>query len=244
MKPFRYHQPTEIHFGNGRVAEAGRLVSRYGRRCLIVSTGTASALEPLYRSIQEGLESSGVACAQYDGVIPNPTTTCVSQGAELARDFQADVVLGVGGGSSMDTAKAIAVEATHPGTCWDYLYFRPEQPDERTLPVVAISTTSGTGSQVTQVAVVTNTEEKTKSALYHDNLYPRACIVDPDLMVTLPEHITASTGFDIFCHAFESLLHPNSSAYTDLLAGEALRLVAANLPAALEDPQNREARGH
>ena len=72
----------------------------------------------------------------------------------------------------MDTAKAIAVEATHPGTCWDYLFFRPEQPDERTLPVVAISTTSGTGSQVTQVAVVTNPIEKTKSALYHNRLYP------------------------------------------------------------------------
>ncbi len=242
MNPFRYYQPTDIHFGSGRVVEAGHIVSKYGKRCLIVSTGTSGDLEPLYLSIQDNLESSRVAWAQYDGVTPNPTTACVSQGAELARDFRADVVLGVGGGSSMDTAKAIAVEATHPGTCWDYLYFRSEQPDWRTLPVVAISTTSGTGSQVTQVAVVTNPEERTKSALYHENLYPRACIVDPNLMVTLPEHITASTGFDVFCHAFESLLHPSASVYTDLLAQEALRLVAANLPAILEDAQNREAR--
>jgi alcohol dehydrogenase class IV len=242
MKPFSYYQPTEIHFGSGRAAEAGQLVSRYGSRCLIISTRAAGDLEPLYRSIQESLESSGIAWAHYDGVIPNPTTDCVSQGARLVREFQADVVLGVGGGSSMDTAKAIAVESTHPGTCWDYLYFRPQQPGEATLPVVAISTTSGTGSQVTQVAVVTNSAEKTKSALYHDFLYPRACIVDPDLMLTLPEHVTASTGFDIFCHAFESTLHPSASAYTDILAQEALRLVAANLPVVLENGQNLEAR--
>jgi len=132
------------------------LVSRFGRRCLIVSTGNTGVFEPLYHSILESLEANGVVHTHFDGVIANPTTDCVSQGARLAREFQADVVLGVGGGSSMDTAKAIAVEATHPGTCWDYLFFRPEQPDERTLPVVAISTTSGTGSQVTQVAVVTN----------------------------------------------------------------------------------------
>jgi alcohol dehydrogenase class IV len=242
MKPFSYFQPTEIYFGCGRLAETGSLISRFGRRCLIVSTGMAGAREPLYRMIQGSLETSGVAWAHFDGVIPNPTIHCVSQGAKLAREFRADVILGVGGGSSMDTAKAIAVEATHPGTCWDYLFFRPEQPGEQTLPVIAISTTSGTGSQVTQVAVVTNPEEKTKSALYHSRLYPRACIVDPDLMITLPEHITASTGFDVFCHAFESTLHPSASTHTNLLAEEALRLVVSNLPVVLKEAGNREAR--
>jgi alcohol dehydrogenase class IV len=242
MKPFRYHQPTQIHFGSGKMAEAGSLVASYGKRCLIVSAPENGAFTSLYRAVQDSLTSSGVACAQYDEVIPNPTTECVCRGAKLARQLRADVVLGVGGGSSMDTAKAIAVEATHPGTCWDYLYFRPNQPDERTLPVVVITTTSGTGSQVTQVAVVTNPAEKTKSALYNDRLYPRACIVDPDLTLTLPKHIRASTGFDVFCHAFESFLHPNASAYTDLMALEALRLVLANLPAVLADPANGEAR--
>ncbi len=104
----------------------------------------------------------------------------------------------------MDTAKAIAVEATHPGSAWDYLFFKTP-PTDKTLPVIAVSTTSGTGSQVTQVAVMTETQTKTKSAIYHSMIYPKVAIVDPELMLTLPEHITASTGFDAFCHAFEIL---------------------------------------
>jgi alcohol dehydrogenase class IV len=166
----------------------------------------------------------------------------VSAGARIAEKFRADVVLGLGGGSSMDTAKAIAVEATHQGTSWDYLFFRDSQPTEATLPVVAVSTTSGTGSQVTQVAVVTNPEEKTKSALYHPRLFPKTALVDPELMLSVPEHVTASTGFDVFAHAFESFITPNGSPYTDLLSLEAMRLAAAFLPRAVEDGSDLEAR--
>lgn len=142
----------------------------------------------------------------------------------------------------MDTAKAIAVEATHPGTAWDYLWFRDTQPTEKTLPIIAVTTTSGTGSQFTQVAVVTNTAEKTKSAIYNNWIYAKVGIVDPELMVTVPTHVTASTGFDVFCHAFESYLHINALPYTDLLALEAIRLVAEYLPTVVEDGSNLEAR--
>jgi alcohol dehydrogenase class IV len=183
-----------------------------------------------------------VAHEHFDGVVPNPTTDCVSAGAEVARAFGADVILGVGGGSSMDTAKAIAVEASHTGTCWDYLWFSETQPTTRTLPIIAVSTTSGTGSQVTQVAVVTNPQEKNKSAIYNSIVYPRLCIVDPELMVTVPPHVTASTGFDVFTHAFESYLHVNASPYTDLMALEAIRLVAENLPTSVSDGSNMAAR--
>jgi alcohol dehydrogenase class IV len=241
MKSFAYCQPTQIHFGCGLAGQAGEVTARYGRRCLIVSEAARGHLLPLLERLQAALEAAGVESVHYGGVVPNPTTGSVTAGAELARAFQADVVLGVGGGSSMDTAKAIAVEATHPGTCWDYLFFK-DQPTERTLPVVAISTTSGTGSQVTQVAVVTQPETRTKSALYNARLYPRAVIVDPELMLTVPPHVTASTGFDVFCHAFESTLHPASSAYTDLLAWEAIRLVAENLPCVVDDGTNLEGR--
>jgi len=194
--------------------------------------------------VNQSLEDSGVSVAHFDGVIPNPTTEEVSAGARAAEKHRADVVLGLGGGSSMDTAKAIAVEATHQGTCWDYLFFRNNQPTEKTLPVVAVTTTSGTGSQVTQVAVVTNPEEKTKSALYHPRLFPKTALVDPELMLSVPEHVTASTGFDVFAHAFESFITSNSSPYTDLISLEALRLVAANLPRSVEDGSDLEARTH
>jgi len=194
--------------------------------------------------VNQSLEDSGVSVVHFDGVIPNPTTEEVSAGARAAEKHRADVVLGLGGGSSMDTAKAIAVEATHQGTCWDYLFFRNNQPTEKTLPVVAVTTTSGTGSQVTQVAVVTNPEEKTKSALYHPRLFPKTALVDPELMLSVPEHVTASTGFDVFAHAFESFITSNSSPYTDLISLEALRLVAANLPRSVEDGSDLEARTH
>jgi len=242
MNPFQYFQPTEIRFGAGRVAEVGEAVARRGLRCLIVTVPEFPALAPLFRRVKDSLAARGVAFAHFDGVVPNPTVDVVSAGRALARDFGADVVLGVGGGSSMDTAKAIAVEATHEGSCWNYLFFRETQPSARTLPIVAVTTTSGTGSHVTQVAVVTNPREKNKSALFHARLYPKISIVDPELMVSVPNRVTAATGFDVFAHAFESYINPAGSPYTDLLALEALRLVSKFLPAAVRDGTDLAAR--
>ena len=241
MKDFVYHQPTEVRFGRGRVREAGEIVARFGKKCLLVTVPEFPALAPLFARVKGILEEKGVAVAHFDGVIPNPTTDVVSAGARLARESGAEVVLGLGGGSSMDTAKAIAVEATHKGTCWDYLFFK-KQPTAATLPVVAVTTTSGTGSHVTQVAVVTNPAERNKSALFNPILFPRVSIVDPELVVTAPKHVTATTGFDVFSHAFESYINPNGSPYTDLLAIEAIRLVAANLPAAVKNGADIDAR--
>ena len=140
--PFQYFQPTEIRFGAGRVVEVGEAVARWGRRCLIVTVPEFPAFAPLFRRVKESLTSRGVAFAHFNGVVPNPTIDSVSAGAAMARDFGADVILGLGGGSSMDTAKAVAVEAVHEGSCWDYLFFKPTQPTEKTLPVVAVTTTS------------------------------------------------------------------------------------------------------
>ena len=130
----------------------------------------------MYKRAKKILIDAGIEVIHFDQVQPNPTTENITAGAELAKAHKVDMVIGLGGGSSMDSAKAIAVEATHEGTCWDYLYFRETQPTEKTLPIIAVSTTSGTGSQVTQVAVVTNTKEKNKSALYNPNLFPNAVL--------------------------------------------------------------------
>ena len=241
MKPFDYFQPTEILFGRGRVAEVGEAVARFGTRCLVVTERNVEALEPVFQKVQTSLEEAGVAVARFDGVIPNPTTDTITAGAEAANAHRADVVLGLGGGSSMDSAKAIAVEATHEGTSWDYLFYK-EPPTEETLPIIAVTTTSGTGSQVTQVAVVTHTETRDKSAIFDPIVYPKVAIVDPELMVTLPEHVTATTGFDVFCHAFESTVSVNTTPYAQVLAWEAIRRVLADLPAALEDGLNIDAR--
>lgn len=244
MKRFNYYQPTEIRFGRGRIGEVGDAVARFGKRCLLVTVPSFPALDAVVGQALGSLGQAGVEAAHFDGVIPNPTTAVVTAGAEKAKEFRADVILGLGGGSSMDTAKAIAVEATHEGTSWDYLFFRPTQPTEKTLPVVTVTTTSGTGSQVTQVAVVTNPEEANKSALYHPLIYPRVSIVDPDLMKSVPPHISASTGFDVFAHAFESYINPGGSPYTDLMALEAIRLAARYLSTAVRKGEDMEARTH
>lgn len=242
MKPFQYIQPTEIRFGRGRFAELGAVAARYGRRALLVTVREEPCFRGLFGRASSLLVKAGLAVTRFDGVIPNPTTDVVTEGARTARAFRADVIVAVGGGSTMDTAKAIAVEATHPGRAWDYLFFRASQPTAKTLPVVAVTTTSGTGSHVTQVAVVTNPAEKNKSALFHPLLFPRASLVDPELMLTLPAKVTAATGFDVFAHAFESYINPGGSPYTDMMALEALRLVARHLPVAVKKGKDLDAR--
>ncbi|MFC2084743.1 iron-containing alcohol dehydrogenase [Bacteroidota bacterium] len=242
MKEFNYFQPTEIIFGEGRISELGKIASRYGKKCLLVTTPPVPALEVMYNRAKSILLESGLEVAHFDQVQQNPTTDNITAGANLAKEFNADVVIGLGGGSSMDSAKAIAVEATHEGSCWNYLFFRDTQPTDKTLPVIAISTTSGTGSQVTQVAVVTNTAERNKSALYNSIIYPRVALVDPEFMLSVPRHVTASTGWDAFCHSFESILHPNSSPYTDTLGWKAIKIIINTLPGLLKDLSNQEAR--
>jgi len=242
MKSFNYFQPTEIRFGSGRTAEVAEVVGRYGKHCLVVTTPPEGKLADIYTRVISLLKDGGIDVAHFDGVVPNPTTDCITDGAKMAKEFGAEVVVGLGGGSSMDAAKAIAVECTHEGTAWDYRWFKETQPSEKTLPIVAVTTTSGTGSEVTQVGVLTNPAEKDKSAIYNSIVYPRVAIVDPELTLSVPASITAQTGFDVFAHAFESYLHPAASPYTERMALEAIRLVAENLPAAVKDGSDLKAR--
>jgi alcohol dehydrogenase class IV len=238
MKSFNYHQSTQIVFGIGRIKELGEIANKFGKSALLVTTTPVAVpdLEKQYSMVKGILKGAGIKVTHFDGVIPNPTVDTITAGAKMAREAGVQMIIGLGGGSSMDAAKAISVEATHPGTSWDYLFYKTPQPDVRfLLPVIAVSTTSGTGSQVTQVAVITNSQKRDKSALYNNILYPKVCIVDPELMLSVPRFITATTGFDVFCHAFESTINPGAGAYVNLLAWEAISLVAENLPGLLSD---------
>ena len=241
MASFTYGQPTEIWFGRGRIQETGKAAWSLGKRCLLVTGPVSDARRPQIDAGTTSHRAAGLAVAHFDGVVPNPTTESITAGAGVAREHKADVVVGLGGGSSMDSAKAIAVESTHEGSAWDYLFFK-KPPTEKTLPVIAVTTTSGTGSQVTQVAVMTHTATRTKSAIYNERVFPRIAIVDPDLMLSVPHAVTASTGFDAFAHAFEAFIHVSGSPYADLMALEAMRLVRAALPRALEDGRDPQAR--
>ena len=223
IKDFNYFAPTEIVFGWGRFEETGGLAARYGGRALIVSGSRSPAGGALRERLRALLAKAWVESACFDGVIPNPTTEVVSAGAAVAKTFRAELVIGLGGGSSLDAAKAIAVEAAHPGSAWDYLHYTAG-PTKKTLPIIAVGTTAGTGSQVTPCAVITNTAEKDKSAIWHRNIFPKAALVDPELTVSMPRAVTAQTGFDAFCHNFEAYISVNANVLTETLALEGLRL--------------------
>ncbi|MDR1446781.1 MAG: iron-containing alcohol dehydrogenase [Treponema sp.] len=241
MKNFTYFAPTEIFFGWGCLSQIGDIAARYSKKALVVTGHSSPSGAALYGRVREYLAGAGVEAAHFDGVIPNPTTGVVSAGARMAKDFGARLVIGLGGGSSMDAAKAIAVEATHPGTAWDYLHYT-SGPTEKTLPIIAVGTTAGTGSQTTPCAVITNPEKKDKSAIWHRNIFPRAAIVDPELTVTMPKDVTAQTGFDAFCHNFESYISVGTNPLVETIALEGIRIIVENLPKVLSDGGDAGAR--
>lgn len=240
MKAFTYYSPTEIIFGCGKLNETAKLAKRFGNKALLV-TGNGKSSVNAARRVLELLQGEGIETAHYDGAAPNPTTDLVSEGAEMAKKLGAEVIIGLGGGSAMDTAKAIAVEVSHPGTVWDY-NCHTEGPTDKTLPVIAIGTTAGTGSQVTQCAVITRTKDKDKSAVWHRNIFPKIAIVDPDLTRSMPKTVTAQTGFDAFCHNFEAYLSINTSPMVERMALEAIAAIVEYLPKALADGNDMEAR--
>ncbi|MDR0590212.1 MAG: iron-containing alcohol dehydrogenase [Spirochaetaceae bacterium] len=243
MKQFTYFSPTEIIFGWGRLAELGTLAARYGKKALVVTGHSSPAGAALYARAADYLATAGVEAARFDGVIPNPTTDVVSAGARAAKDFGADLVIGLGGGSSMDTAKAVAVEASHPGSAWDYLHYTAG-PTEKTLPIIAVGTTAGTGSQTTPCAVITNPTTKDKSAIWHPNIFPKIALVDPELTLSMPKNVSAQTGFDAFCHNFESYISVGTNPLVETIALEGLRIIAENLPKVLADGGDAEARSN
>lgn len=243
---FQYYQPTRIYFGDEALEKLGSIAVKYGKTCLMVTTPD-EPLRPLYMRIKELLAKAGIRTLHFDKVQPNPDVGMVEEGFALMKKQAVDFVLAVGGGSSIDTAKVLAFCNGRDSIEWDELFSNYHSPyenyeaySEDELPLLTIPTTSGTGSQVTQAAVISRGKEKI--SFYHPHLFSRACIIAPSLLCTLPARITASTGFDAFAHAFESFCNLHASAYSELDSLAAMRLVIENLPEALARPQDAKVR--
>lgn len=243
MKTFEFRNPVRLYFGAGTLAKLPEAVTGLGRKALVV-TGRASARKTgLLSRVEEFLRQAGVESVAFEQITPNPLSTTVMEGVALARAEKIDFLIGIGGGSPIDAAKAIALCVADGGSITDY------QPggsraaaDPKALPVVAISTTAGTGTEIDRYLVITNAETLEKPGIGFDSTYPAVGIVDPELMLSVPKEVTADTGLDVLYHALEAYVSTGSQPFSDLLAVEAIRLVVANLERALADGRDLEAR--
>ncbi|MBS4208762.1 iron-containing alcohol dehydrogenase [Bacillus sp. FJAT-50079] len=248
---FSFFSPVKVHFGSGERLNVGLYTKQYGHHCLIVRTPMKDQKrEQLFNDMTQNLVQNGIAFSIFDQVIPNPTTEIVDKGVKIANENNVDFVIAFGGGSTIDAAKAIALLAINPELSWDESFaefsnpFKDTDQTRRALPIVAIPTTSGTGSHITQAAVITDSAKSEKVTLFQSCLIPKQAIVDPQLMITVPTKVTAATGFDALCHSIESYLNPRASALTELLSLEAIKIIVKSLPELLNDPLNLSLREH
>ena len=235
-----FQLPSTILFGFGVSSQAGETVrSLGGRRALVVNDPGVRAAGLLDGPLA-ALAAAGVEATVYDGISGNPRDHECLAAAEAGRSFAADVVVAVGGGSPIDAAKTAAALLTNGGTPpeWE----APKRLDRDPLPIVAIPTTSGTGSEVTLYAVVTDTVRASKMSLVDQRLAPRVALVDPALTLSMPPAVTASTGMDALTHAVEAYTGRLANPIADALAVGAIGLVAKHLPAAVRDGTDRGAR--
>lgn len=236
---FDAYLPTTLVFGVGRFAEAGRLAAKCGDKALVVTSRQAMERLGHTARLRDQLHRAGVTSEVFHELASTPTTHNVDAGAERARRYGANLIVALGGGTAIDAAKAIAAVAPHDRACEDYLYERAT-PNERTLPLIAIPTTAGTGSEMNRSAILTDESRRHKDAIRSDYLFPKIALVDPELTYALPADVTARTGFDALAHAIESYVSPRSQPIADGLARSAIQRIVYHLPIALDSVDSGE----
>lgn len=226
---FSYHMPADLRFGRGLADKIGDICKEIGGEKVLVVTGTGSTKRSgLLGRVLDSLKAAGLGAAVFDKVTQNPLTTTVYEGVELAKAEGCGVILGVGGGSIMDAAKAIAFCTVNAGDVSDYIFGKKQ--GAGALPIVLLPTTCGTGSEGNQIAVLTNPETKDKKALYTMQVMPRVSVIDPDVMTTMPKSVLSSVGFDAFTHSLEAYTSKKANPITDAQALVGMQLLADDLP--------------
>lgn len=220
-----FFNPVKVFSGRGAVSEYD--FSTLGKKCLVVCGGSSARLSGALDDVKAALAGAGISLSLFDKAEQNPTVeTCIAAG-EAARDFSADFIIGIGGGSPLDAAKAAAYCATNPHLTADTLYDGECRCDP--LPVVAIPTTAGTGSEVTQYSVLTYHKIQNKKTLKTPKIFPVAALLDAEYTVTLPQSVTNATAVDALCHAVEGYFAKASTPVSDALAEKAMFYVGRSL---------------
>ncbi|OEU71363.1 MAG: alcohol dehydrogenase [Desulfovibrio sp. S3730MH75] len=247
MLNFQFFIPTRLIFGPGKLAELGTITTLpKGDKALIVIGESGAMVSNGYLDkVQAALGKQNVSTIVFDNISPNPKSNQVDEAAKIARDKKVDFIVALGGGSTIDAAKAIALLTTNVGKCWDFIQagsgggITAENP---AAPLIAIPTTAGTGTEADQWAVISKSGGTEKISLGTDSTFPTISIIDPELMISVPPRTTAYTGIDAFFHAVETFVSTEHQPMSDMLALESVHLITNYLPMAIEDGTNIEAR--
>jgi alcohol dehydrogenase class IV len=237
---FSVNQPTRILFGVNAVKQIGEVIAGLGghRVFLVADPGLKQA--GIIKQVEDLLDAAKIPYTLFDKVTPEPGLKLADLGLKLAKKHKTDCVVGIGGGSALDIAKAVSILLTNGGKAEDYLGLGKIK--LRGVPKIMIPTTAGTGAEVTFTAVFINEKTNSKGGMNGDPLYPDAAILDPALTLSLPPHVTAATGIDAFTHALEAFVSTQAHAISDMYALEAIGLISSNLGAAYANGFNLEAR--
>jgi len=233
------HLPQQVRIGAGVSKALPEVLQTLGAKSPLLVTDSFMHDSGLMSPMIEALEAAAIHHAVFSGVVPDPTTDSLDAGVAAAAASGCDVVVGFGGGSSLDSAKAIAVLAVHGGRMRDY-----KVPNEAPagLPVVCVPTTAGTGSEVTRVSIITDSASDEKMLCMGPGMLAAAALVDYELSMQKPFRLTADSGLDTLCHALEAYVSRKATPFTDTLALAALKAVVEHLPTACESPSDRRAR--
>ena len=242
---YNQYIPIHILFGAGQLNNLHTQTMPGKKALIIISNGKSTRANGYLARTEEQLHQVGVVTKVFDGVAPNPTVANSEAGAEAAREFGADFLIALGGGSVMDCSKAIALLATNNGELWDYVPIgtgKGQPISNKPLPIIAITTTAGTGSETDGCGVITKEATNEKAFIMHPALFPYLAVVDAELMLSVPPLFTAFQGFDALFHSVEGFIAASANLASDMNAREAIRNIAEYLPRAVKDGSDLEAR--
>ena len=244
-RDFEFFNPTQVFFGRSAMENLGAVLSQYGDRVLLAYGGGSIRENGIYDQVMEVLRACGKTVTEFSGILPNPTYAKALEGGALARACQADLILAVGGGSVIDCAKAVAIAAVEEGDLWNK-YWEGKQPlDCVPLPVGAILTMVGTGSEMDGDSVLTNEETKRKTSCWDYAIYPQFAILNPEFTFSVPEYQMVSGIFDTLSHIMEIYFSPeDEDNISDDFAEALMRSILRNTPVAIANPRDYVARSN